>query len=92
MIKFSTFCDESQRVNQKKAMTKTTNKSSSLERRHFLNKLTFVVGSSAALAIAAPLVQATPIKAPKADEDVKPVTKGYQRTEHVDTYYQLADF
>lgn len=73
-------------------MTKMTIKSSSLERRNFLRKLTSVVGGSAALAVAAPLVQATPIVTPEPKPEVKPKAKGYQRTEHVDTYYQLADF
>lgn len=73
-------------------MTKMTIKSSSLERRKFLHKLTSVVGGSAVLAVAAPLVQATPIVTPEPKPEVKPEAKGYQRTEHVDTYYQLADF
>ena len=73
-------------------MTQMTIKSSSVERRNFLNKLTSVIGGSAALAVAAPLVHAAPAApAPKKTPDVKPQAKGYQRTEHVDTYYQLAD-
>jgi len=72
-------------------MTQMTIKSSTVERRNFLNKLTSVIGGSAVLAVAAPLVHAEPAPAPKKTPDVKPKAKGYQRTEHVDTYYQLAD-
>jgi len=66
-------------------------KSSSLERRNFLNKLSSVVGGSAVLA-AVPFVQAAPVSKPEPTPENKLETKGYQRTEHVDTYYHLADF
>ncbi len=66
--------------------------SSSLERRNFLNKLTSVVGGSAALAVTAPFVQAAPIEQTKENVESHPEAKGYQRTKHVDTYYHLADF
>jgi len=66
--------------------------SSSLERRNFLNKLTSVVGGSAALAVTAPFVQAAPVSQPKEIQEHQSETKGYKRTKHVDTYYQLADF
>ena len=72
-------------------MTQMTIKSSTVERRNFLNKLTSVIGGSAVLAVAAPLVHAAPAPASKKTPEVKPKAKGYQRTEHVDTYYQLAD-
>lgn len=63
----------------------------SRSRRDFISKLTSVVGGGAALAAtsgvvqAAPEQQETPAKEP-------PVSKGYQHTEHVETYYRLADF
>jgi hypothetical protein len=64
----------------------------SLERRQFLNKITAVVGGSASLAVAAPLVQAT-TEITQEKTPVEPAkSKGYQRTQHVDTYYHLADF
>ena len=69
-----------------------TAKSPSINRRNFLNKFTSVVGGSAVIAVA-PFVQAAPIVVPKKQETVElKEKKGYQRTQHVDTYYQLADF
>jgi hypothetical protein len=62
-------------------------------RREFLTKLTTAVSSSATLAIVPSLVQAAPM--PRVEPTTKtetPKAKGYQRTEHVDTYYHLADF
>ena len=62
-------------------------------RREFLTKLTTAVSSTATLAIVPGFVQAAP--APRAEPTKKidiPKAKGYQRTEHVDTYYHLADF
>jgi hypothetical protein len=38
------------------------------------------------------MVQAAPVEQPEKQVDDKPCSKGYQRTEHVDTYYRLADF
>ncbi|WP_438970945.1 twin-arginine translocation signal domain-containing protein [Methylophaga sp.] len=64
---------------------------SSRSRRDFLQKITSVVGGGAAIAATSGLVQASPIEKPVKREE-KPVSKGYQRTEHVDTYYHLADF
>lgn len=62
-------------------------------RREFLTKLTTAVSGTATLAIIPSLVQAAP--APQ-NEPVKklelPKAKGYQRSEHIDTYYHLADF
>ena len=60
-------------------------------RRDFLRTLTTAVGGTATLAAASTMVQAAPVEAPKQAE-AKPESKGYQRTQHVDTYYQLADF
>ncbi len=65
----------------------------SQERRAFLSKLTSVVGGGATMAVVAPLVNATPVVVktePQVEESTK--SKGYQRTQHVDKYYQLADF
>jgi len=64
---------------------------SSRSRRDFLQKLTSVVGGTTAIAATSGLVHAAPIEKPEKVEE-KPVSKGYQRTEHVDTYYHLADF
>jgi hypothetical protein len=63
-----------------------------LERRAFLNKLTAVVGGSATIAIAAPVIHAQPVVSEPESQPQVPVSKGYQRTEHVDKYYQLVDF
>ena len=64
-----------------------------LARREFLTKLTSVVSGSATLAVASSLAQASPTVSAEPTKVVDiPKAKGYQRTEHVDTYYQLADF
>ena len=60
-------------------------------RRQFLHKLTAVVGGTATLA-ASSVVQAAPVASPETEQTPAPASKGYQQTEHVDTYYQLADF
>ncbi len=66
---------------------------SSRSRRDFLQKLTSVVSGTAAIAASSGLVQAAPVDADKLEKhEEKPASKGYQRTEHVDTYYHLADF
>ncbi len=64
-----------------------------INRRQFLSKLTSTVGGSVTLVAASSLVQAQASVLPDVS-DKTPVasSKGYQRTEHVDTYYQLADF
>ena len=69
------------------------NKSPVFARREFLTKLTTAVSGTATLAIVPSLVQAapTPIVEPTIKTDI-PKAKGYQRSEHVDTYYHLADF
>jgi hypothetical protein len=64
----------------------------SRSRRDFLSKLSSAVGGSAALAATSGMVQAAPVEQPEKQVDDKPCSKGYQRTEHVDTYYRLADF
>jgi len=69
-----------------------TDKPSSEERRAFLGKLTSVVGGSATMAVVAPLVNASPVIEKSEPQVEPPSAKGYQRTEHVDKYYQLADF
>ena len=67
-------------------------KSSKVDRRAFLSKLTATVGGTVTLAVASSMVQATPIVEKTAKISSSPKSKGYQRTKHVDTYYQLADF
>lgn len=64
----------------------------SLERRAFLNKMTAVVSGSATLAVVAPIVNASPVIVNNEPQVDKPQSKGYQRTQHVERYYQLADF
>lgn len=65
----------------------------SRSRRDFLVKLTSAVGGGAVLAASPGMVQASPAKTePKPDTESAPVQKGYQHTEHVETYYRLADF
>lgn len=64
---------------------------SSRSRRDFLQKLTAVVGGTSAIAATSGLVQAAPSEKPESVVE-KPASKGYQRTQHVDTYYHLADF
>ncbi|PCJ30472.1 MAG: Tat pathway signal protein [Gammaproteobacteria bacterium] len=66
------------------------------DRRAFLSRVTTTVTGTIALAATASVVNATPvIDIPVVVEKKEPlpaVQKGYQRTEHVDTYYHLADF
>jgi hypothetical protein len=64
----------------------------SRSRREFIAKLTSAVGGGAAMAATSGMVQAAPVEQPEKQVDDKPASKGYQRTEHVDTYYRLADF
>ncbi|WP_430008932.1 twin-arginine translocation signal domain-containing protein [Methylophaga lonarensis] len=63
---------------------------SSNSRRQFLQKITLAAGA-ATLAATSGVSQATPATTQTA-VDVPEKSKGYQRTEHVDTYYHLADF
>lgn len=65
----------------------------SRSRRDFLVKLTSAVGGGTALAASSGMVQAEPARpAPQAETKSSPSQKGYQHTEHVETYYRLADF
>jgi hypothetical protein len=64
----------------------------SQERRAFLSKLTSVVGGTATMAVVAPIVNASPVIESEKPQVESPLSKGYQRTQHVDKYYQLADF
>jgi len=61
-------------------------------RREVLGKLAATITSTAALAVTASLVQAAPVEISKAEPSEEIKSKGYQRTEHIDTYYHLADF
>lgn len=62
-------------------------------RREFLTKLTTAVSGTATLAIVPSLAQAVPSPTVEPIKKIDtPKAKGYQRTEHVDTYYHLADF
>ncbi len=65
---------------------------SNLDRRKFIVKLTGTVGGVATLAATASLVQASPEVDMEQQSVSNPKTKGYQRTAHVEKYYQLADF
>lgn len=67
-------------------------KQSSSSRRQFLQTLTAVAGGSAAVALSSRAVHAQPNKpAEQTAVEVKP-SKGYQHTQHVDTFYKTADF
>lgn len=58
-------------------------------RRNFMSSL---VGGAASLAATSSLTQAASIVTQDTPQpNIKPRSKGYQRTEHVNTYYQLAD-
>ena len=61
-------------------------------RREFLGKVAATVTGTATLALSSSLVQATPVSEAKVEQRENNKSKGYQRTEHVDTYYHLADF
>jgi len=61
-------------------------------RREFLGKLTATITGTATLAATAQFVQAAPIETPVEKPSSAKKSNGYQRTEHVDTYYHLADF
>ena len=68
-------------------------KSPVFARREFLTKLTTAVTGTATLAIVPSLVQAAPIPSAEPTKTIDTAkAKGYQRTDHVDTYYHLADF
>jgi len=61
-------------------------------RREFLGKLTATITGTATLAATSSFVQAAPIETPQEKPSNVKKSNGYQRTEHVDTYYHLADF
>ncbi|MBE0438598.1 MAG: Tat pathway signal protein [Gammaproteobacteria bacterium] len=65
-----------------------------INRRQFLRKVTSTVASSVTLvAASSTIAKANVIDVSENNgKAAVPSTKGYQRTEHVDTYYQLADF
>jgi hypothetical protein len=69
-----------------------TEKINTLGRRELLHKFTATIGGTVAVTLSSPMVQATPETPSKAIQSEKSVAKGYQRTQHIDTYYQLADF
>lgn len=65
-----------------------------INRRQFLRKMTSTVGGSVGLVAASSVIASTQVvDVPEIiDKTPAPESKGYQRTEHVNTYYQLADF
>lgn len=67
---------------------------SKLSRRSFLNNVSTVITGTATGLV---LTKANAMRNSLSDiqpekESLPPQAAGYQRTEHVDTYYQLADF
>lgn len=70
-----------------------TNKHS-VDRRQFLSKLSATVtGTAAVVAASSSLAQATISETlPVVETHSTSKDKGYQRTQHIETYYQLADF
>lgn len=65
---------------------------SSSSRRQFLHTLTALAGGSAAFALSSHTVQATPGQQPQKSAVTPKPSKGYQHTQHVDTFYKTADF
>ncbi|MDT8371848.1 MAG: Tat pathway signal protein [Gammaproteobacteria bacterium] len=65
-----------------------------INRRQFLRKVTSIVGGSVTLVAASSAMTRMQVVDVKEDSEkmTVPPSKGYQRTEHVDTYYHLADF
>lgn len=61
-------------------------------RRSFLQKLSALVGGSVAVVVSAKSVKARPVQIEKAPEVFPPESKGYQHTEHVETFYKSNDF
>lgn len=61
-------------------------------RREFLNTLATTITGTATLAVTSSLVQAAPLEVPDVKEEHPPKSMGYQRSQHIDTYYHLADF
>jgi len=61
-----------------------------LSRRHFMSS---ILGSTVAIATTTSLKAAPIVSEQQPEQKVEqPKSAGYQRTEHVDTYYHLADF
>jgi len=69
-------------------MTAKTN----VSRRDFINNVTKTVAGVGVLAATTQIVKADPYIDIKHEQLEVPKSKGYQRTEHVNTYYKLADF
>lgn len=67
-------------------------KQSSSSRRQFLHTLTALAGGSAAVALSGRAVHAQPVKQPEQTAVEPKPSKGYQHTQHVDTFYKTADF
>lgn len=67
-------------------------KQSLSSRRQFLHTLTALAGGSAAFVLSSHSAQATPIKQPQKSAVTPEPSKGYQHTQHVDTFYKTADF
>jgi hypothetical protein len=64
-----------------------------LSRRGFLSNAVNVVTGTATGVVLSKAVSATPITHVETEKELSPPqSKGYQRTEHVDTYYKLTDF
>lgn len=62
-------------------------------RRAFLQKVTAAAGGGTALALAASTGYAAKPQKVESAPEVKPAkSKGYQRSDHVNAYYQSADF
>ena len=67
--------------------------SNKLSRRGFLSNVSTVVAGTAAGVVLSKAVSAAPIAHIEVEKELAPPkAKGYQRTEHIDTYYHLADF
>lgn len=67
-------------------------KQSSSSRRQFLHTLTALAGGSAAVTLSSRTLQAQPVKQPEQTAVAPQESKGYQHTQHVDTFYKTLDF
>ncbi len=66
---------------------------SKLTRRGFLNRVsTVVTGAATGLVLTKANAMSPPTIESLPEKTIPKQAKGYQRTEHVDTYYHLADF
>jgi len=62
-------------------------------RREFLRKLTISATGAASMVVTySSIVQAQPSSMIESTPVSSPQSKGYQRSEHVETYYKFADF